>query len=212
MKLKKSTLRFSSYFLLIFLFTYLFPFSANKILAQTADNLNIFYSLIDSSVIQIIKSIPVNSNNLTIKTNLNDGYSIFENKILADFNKNKRNVSINDSTNKYLIKYSIDNARVTYPEIFRESIFGSWKLQRNIFLSGNYSTAENGILKVSKSFSFTSLDTINYDKAEKFESPSLAFTKGEKPAEPFFSSYLEPIIALGTAATIIYLFFTIRSK
>lgn len=212
MKIKKSfiNIAFSSLFKLLLVNFFLFSFIT--IPAQSKDNLNIFYTLIDSSVIQIIKSVPKDDNGLTIKTNLNNGYSIFENNILAAFYKISGNVSINDSSNKLLIKYSIDNARVTYPLIFRENIFGSWEVQRSISLSGNYSISLHGILKVSAPFSFTNLDTVYYDQIEKHESPNISFTKGEKPAEPFFSSFLEPVIALGTAATIIYLFFTIRSK
>lgn len=212
MKLIKSTIHISSLFSHRLLFVTLFLISLIKISAQTKDNLNVFYGLIDSSVIQIAKSIPKDNKDLIIKTYLNDGYSIFENKILAAFNNNGSNVSINDSSNKFLINYSIDNAKVTYPEIFRENIFGSWEVQRSILLSGNYSISLNGILKVSEPFSFKSLDTVYYSQIEKLESQNFSFTRCEKPAEPFFSSFLEPVIALGTAATIIYLFFTIRSK
>ena len=212
MKLKKSIIHLSSLISYKLLFILLLSISFPRISAQTKDNLNIFYSLIDSSVIQITKSIPKDNKDIIIKMNLNDGYSIFENKILAAFNNNFNNVSINDSSNKFLINYSIDNAKVTYPNVFRENIFGSWEVQRNVLLSGNYSVTLNGIIKVSEPFSFNNPDTIYYDQIDKLESQNFSFTRGDKPAEPFFSSILEPVLALGTAATIIYLFFTIRSK
>jgi hypothetical protein len=47
---------------------------------------------------------------------------------------------------------------------------------------------------------------------KSLENQALPFTKGEVPPEPLFSSLLEPAVALGTAAVVIYLFFSIRSK
>ena len=55
-------------------------------------------------------------------------------------------------------------------------------------------------------------DTVLFDEIKSLSNSSLPFTKGEAPAEPFFASLWEPVIAVGTAIVTIFLFFTIRSK
>jgi len=47
---------------------------------------------------------------------------------------------------------------------------------------------------------------------KSLENPNHPFTKGNIPAEPFFESIPEPVLAIGTAATAVILFFILRSK
>ena len=61
------------------------------------------------------------------------------------------------------------------------------------------------------------LSGISSEEAKKLlikslENESFPFTKGAVPPEPFLSGLAEPLIAIGTAAVIIALFFSIRSK
>jgi hypothetical protein len=85
-------------------------------------------------------------------------------------------------------------------------------VKRVVSLSGNYFSIFTSNLQKSELFSFNNVDTVDYSDLETFETQSFPFTKSIKPAEPFLSSLIEPIIAICTAATIIYLFFTVRSK
>jgi hypothetical protein len=55
-------------------------------------------------------------------------------------------------------------------------------------------------------------DTIWVKDINTLENESFDFTKGQIPTEPFFLSIWEPVIAIGIAAAVIILFFSIRSQ
>ena len=76
-------------------------------------------------------------------------------------------------------------------------------------LSGNYFISNQSQVK---DFKLTVVDTVNVENVQELENRSYPFTQGELPPEPFFSSLLEPIVAIGAAATVIILFFSVRSK
>ena len=76
-------------------------------------------------------------------------------------------------------------------------------------LSGNYFISNQSQVK---DFKITAIDTINVENVEYVENRSYPFTRGDLPTEPFFSSILEPVIAIGAAAVVIVLFFSVRSK
>jgi len=65
---------------------------------------------------------------------------------------------------------------------------------------------------VVKNFKFNYIDTVDANKIKNIEDPAIPFTQAALPAEPFFSSIYEPVIAVGAAALTVILFFTVRSK
>ena len=74
---------------------------------------------------------------------------------------------------------------------------------------GNYYISTN---QQVKDFNLSTKDTINVEDVEIIEDRSYPFTQGELPAEPFFSSILEPVVAISAAAVTVILFFSVRSK
>ncbi len=56
------------------------------------------------------------------------------------------------------------------------------------------------------------MDTVKVDDIKFLENESFPFTKGTTPSEPFLSGFAEPLIAIGTAAAVIVIFFTVRSE
>ena len=109
-----------------------------------------------------------------------------------------------------MINYSIDNASVKYGEMERDGFWGDFIMPRKIELGGNYSLS-NRIIN-SQTFNLTYYDTVAVDNVKVIENPSFPFTQGEVPSEPFFSGLFEPVVAIGSAAIAVILFFTIRSK
>ena len=192
--------------------TILLIIASTKAISQPKDNLSVFYSLIDSSVTQLLNSMPAGKDEIPLKTNLPGIYSAFENPVLSSIKNHNKKIIIPFDTNKQIIKYSIDEARTSYPETFRENIFGSLQVQRIISLKGSYSIFNNGNLLTVNSFSFINSDTVDYNQLNNLETQNLPFTQGAKPTEPLFSGFWEPLIALGTAAAVVYLFFKVRSK
>lgn len=204
---EKKTVLISSFLFLFFCFTF-------SLHPQVKNNLDIFYSLADSSIDKITDKI--NLSTLRINTELNNGdvYSIFNNHILEYLISKKAKLSLirKDSTSKLL--YSIEKAETKYSDLFRKGFLGSYQAVRQLSLKGNYlftySQKEDNIH--TSTFNYMYIDTIKVDDIKNLENISFKFTTGSLPPEPFFSGLFEPVFALGTAAAAVILFFTIRSK
>jgi hypothetical protein len=180
---------------------------------QIKNNLDIFYSLADSSLNKITENIDLSL--LTLKVELHNGevYSVFNNHILEYLLSRKvKLVSDNKDSTADLI-YTIENADTKYSELFRKGFLGSYQTSRQINFRGNYLfNYKNGSNIHSSSFSYHYIDTVNVDDIKYLENISFKFTSGTLPPEPFFTGLFEPVVALGTAAAAIILFFTVRSK
>ena len=193
----------------IFLITIVFLLSIPEIFAQPKTNLDVFYILVDSSVNDFISKIPQAEDTLNLELNLGEGYSIFENKIIADLNSSGKFYG-KKNNNAVQINYIINDAKTEYGEIFRDGFLGDYFISRKISLKGNYLIKDES--SYLKEFNFASLDTLNYEEINYAEDESFPFTKGDIPSEPFFQGLLEPVVAIGAAAAAVILFFSIRSK
>jgi hypothetical protein len=190
----------------------LFCFSGSKIFSQEKTNLDLLHSLTDSSAISIVKNLPANQKNLSFNLVLGSDYDLFKDHLIAYFVNNKYKIFQTDKNADSVLKidYTIDNAKVTYGNTFRDGFLGKFKVQRNIKMSGSYVVNKNPVYAAK--FNYAISDTINYDNIREIQNSSYPVTNGEIPPEPFFSNLLEPVIAVGSAAVVIFLFFTIRSK
>ena len=179
--------------------------------AQTKTNLDVFKVLVDSSIADLLVTTSGSQKDIYLDLKLGSSYTIFENQIYKSIQSRKRCISqvFNPSEN-FEVSYSVENAVVNYGEIFRDGFLGDHFLERKIVLSGSY-RFQNEELKV-KDFSFENIDSVKFDEIQTIENPSYPFTKGEIPSEPFLSNLFEPIVAITTAAVVIALFFTVRSK
>jgi hypothetical protein len=188
----------------------LFPLS--NLLGQSKTNLDVFYSLTDSLVNQINSEIPASEKKILLTLNLGQTYSIFSNSIKDRFIKSGREIfemNSNDLKNPQ-VNIVFEGAGVEYGEMFRDGWFGSHYIQRYTTIFGNYlqSFSENG----KQDFEITVIDTVKVEDLKYLENESFPFTKGTIPSEPFLSGFAEPLIAIGTAAAVIVIFFTVRSE
>jgi len=178
--------------------------------AQTESNLEKFYSLVDSASTLLLKDIGL-AKEVNLELNLGNDYSIFANQIRGKLLSNGVKL-VSDSqsaSNSLKVNFVIDNCSVEYSDSFRDGFFGDFYIERNLKLSGNYLiSSKSDLIK----FELTKTDTINADDYEKVENRSFPFTRGKPPEEPFFSSLLEPVVAVGAAAVAVILFFSVRSK
>ena len=111
-----------------------------------------------------------------------------------------------------IINYSLDEAGVKYLDVFRDGLFGNYKVKRKIYLNGSLNIVRNNKIVSAKEIKLTEIDTVNYDKVKSLENFSLPFTQSNLPSVPFISGIIEPAVAIGTAVIAVYLFFKIRSK
>jgi hypothetical protein len=185
-------------------------FFDNNVFSQTKNNLELFYSMVDSSSAAIVSTLPIDKENLSINLITDNSFFILKERLISSLVRNKINVSSDSGKNLIAVRYAIDNAKVNYEDISREGIFGSYFVKRNLTLSGSFVILSSKTF--SNKFSFFYSDKIKLDSVKDIENGTFPFTHGELPSEPFFSSLIEPVIAVASAALTVILFFTVRSK
>ena len=195
-----------------FLFFILFfqTISFSQPASGSLSNLDQFYSLVDSATNLLVKDLG-NAKKVKLDLNLGIDYSIFANQIRGKLLRNNIEIETENSSqeNIVIVNFVIDNAFVGYTQPERDGLFGDFFTERTTQVSGNYLfTGQSSVVD----FNLTKKDTINVEDVEKFENRSYPFTRGDLPPEPFFSSLLEPIVAIGAAAVTVILFFSVRSK
>jgi len=183
-----------------------------KVNAQLKTNLDVFYSLTDSLVDQINSEIPSSEKKILLTMNLGQSYSLFSNSIKERFRQSGKEILEQppDELNIPHVDIVMEGAGVEYGEMFRDGWFGTHYIQRYSTIFGNYlqTFSESG----KKEFEFTVIDTVKVDDLKFLENESFPFTKGTTPSEPFLSGFAEPLIAIGTAAAVIVIFFIVRSE
>lgn len=180
--------------------------------AQTKTNLEVFYSLTDSLVSDINSELPETKNQILLTLNNGEVYSIFNNNIKSDFIKSGKKVwdVPPDEINIPEVNIVIESASVNYGEVFKDGWFGSYYTNRQLTLKGNYLQTFSD--KGKQDFNLVYSDSILVDQIGELENASFPFTQGQIPSEPFLSGLAEPILAIGTAAAMVILFFSVRSK
>jgi hypothetical protein len=202
----KNTSSFLKIFFLPFLCISTITFS------QSLTNLEVLYTLSDSLSARIINEPPNETESIRLKLNLGDSYSIFANQIRSKFTEKGIQILPSDTNDTSLPEINIvmDDAGVEYGELDRSGWFGDYYAPRTVFISGNYFNS-NSVNPLSDYF-ISVTDTIRVKDISTLENESFAFTRGQIPTEPLFSSIWEPVIAIGIAAAAVILFFSIRSQ
>ena len=195
-----------------FLFLILILLNTPDIESQTKTNLDVFYLLTDSLVDQINSEIPESEKKILLTLNLGQTYSLFSNNIKERFEKNEKEILEQppDELSIPHVDIVMEGAGVEYGEIYRDGWFGSHYIQRYSTIFGNYLQSFSESDK--KEFEITRMDTVRVEDIKFLENESFPFTKGTIPSESFLSGFAEPLIAIGTAAAVIVIFFTVRSE
>jgi len=186
--------------------------SSSASFTQTKTNLEVFYSLTDSLTNKVASEFSGKGMGVVLTLNTGESYSIFSNNIKSGLQKNGIKIFTISPDGETLPEVSLNltNAKVEYGETERDGWFGDYFLPRKIFIEGNYLNSSS--MRGLSDFYFVSLDSVKVEEIESLENESFPFTKGKIPAEPFFSSLWEPVIAIGVAAVTVILFFSVRSK
>lgn len=187
-------------------------FASFNLFSQTKNNLDVFYSLTDSLVDQINFEIPSSEKKILLTLNLGQSYSLFSNSIKERFRRSGKEILEQppDELNIPHVDIVLEGAGVEYGEMFRDGWFGTHYIQRYSTIFGNYvqTFSESG----KREFEIIRIDTVKVDDLKSLENDSFPFTKGTIPPEPFLSGFAEPLIAIGIAAAVIVIFFTVRSE
>ncbi|MGE5499870.1 MAG: hypothetical protein ACM3Q2_17490, partial [Syntrophothermus sp.] len=157
---------------------------AEKAEAQSASNLDVFYQLADSSAAAVLAKLPDNAAGICFKTTIPENLKIFEYRLISRLKESGKTIITQQDTAAPCISIGIENARVFYPEIFRDGLFGGYLVKRNIVLTGNYIINQKNSISGAGSFNFSRTDTISQSEIKELENPALSFTRGDLPGEP----------------------------
>lgn len=179
--------------------------------AQTKTNLDIFKSFVDSSINEVLVSIPDKEVPIILSFKPGSAFDILEDQVFRTMQDNNRKIISDEANNSaWKLNYTIESSSVQYGEVFRDGLLGDHLMTRKLSLQGSYRLMNEQ--SVVKDFNYSNTDTVKFDEAEALENSSYPFTKGTIPTEPFLSNLFEPLVAITAAAVVITLFFTIRSK
>ena len=197
-----------------FLFWLFLPslFFVVNLYPQSPTNLEQFYSLTDSLTANIIDELPGDQDKILLTQNLGEQYSLFSNHIKTAFIQNGNKVldAPPEELNIPHVNIVIESTGVEYAEMFRDGWFGAHYVQRYCALYGNYLQSFSSEGK--REFEFSIVDTVKVENIKDLQNDSFPFTKGKIPPEPFLSGIAEPLIAIGVAAAVVILFFSVRSE
>ncbi len=179
--------------------------------AQVRTNIEIIGGLIGKSVDGIIPVELKKDNKVFICYSSPESYSFLKNMVIEKTGRSA-NVNTQLSGSDYIFNYALEEVKVKYGECFTKSFFGRNYVEREVTVTGfagfNAPEKSAGTIRFTQS----EKDTVEYGGLKELANSAYPFTNPEIPSEPFFSSILEPVIAVGAAITTIYLLFTVRSK
>ena len=178
--------------------------------SQSITNLDKFYNMVDSASGFLIRDLG-DIKKVNLELNFGTDFSVFANQVRGKLLRNGVQLISEKSEDKEVVRvnFVLDNAFVEYSEPEKDGFFGDFYTQRKIELSGNYYISGKSQIN---DFKIVDKDTVNVDEVERLENRSYPFTQGDLPSEPFFSSILEPVVAISAAAVTVILFFSVRSK
>ena len=184
--------------------------SLSCLFAQSKTNFEIIDSLIYLSIEQISEELNQNDEYLLEFIGADD-YDILKSKVIQ-FLKYQDIGIVESEKNQNKLTYNLEAIKINYTDVFKDGLFGTYLLRRDAYLNGSFFLTKNGKINDVNSFNNSLADTVLYSEVSQLDNIAYPFTSAELPDEPFFSSTLEPVIAIGTAAVAVYLFFNIRSR
>ncbi len=178
--------------------------------AQQKTNLEVFYSLIDSSLQRVSQKINVkNQAQCRISIDLPGELNFFNSYLQSKLSTSNPDIEFIFSNEKPDILFRIEQSAIKYSNLEKLGFFGDYTIERNFFLQGSFLFTND---LAEESFTYIIKDTIFYSEIEQVENAQLQFTRGLKKDSFSINGIWEPIIVLSLAATVIYLFFSVRSK
>lgn len=195
-------------FLFILLFLNVFT---GCLFCQVKTNAEKFYGLIEKSVSAVLNGKVKNDSRVFVDFSLPERFQLLKSSLLE---KTSSFVMVNPQKDNsdFILTYSIEDAKVRYGDTFTKSFLGRNYVEREVALKGFANLNKPSENISTNRFEYAERDTVEYAGLRELGSPAYPFTNPEIPAEPFFSSIWEPIIAIGVAVTTVYLLFTVRSK
>lgn len=102
---------------------------------------------------------------------------------------------------------------VSYGEAFREGLFGTRRTARKVSCDLAFEVTEcsTKTIRLSRTLTAAMTDTVDVAEIQHLENPASRSTHGTMPDDSLLDRVAEPLVIIGAAGVIIYLFFHIRS-
>jgi len=117
------------------------------------------------------------------------------------------------STARNEVELGLVRAQVEYANFRRGGLFAPKIVDRTLNVEFLVKVVDNrsGEILVSRTFVQSASDIVEASDVEKLENAGIPATHGTFPQEGFFSTFLEPLVAIGAIAVAVYLLFHVRS-
>lgn len=206
----------TKYYMALLLLWLSFQLLPSRAGCQPTDNLTVFNELIDAIANEIFERLPKGQNiSILIRSpynSPNDTKLLVENGIIKNFSQ--RGITTiylerSDSIPSFILDYQILDFSVNYAQGVKKKF-----IQRGIKLHLKMRATEGGSGRVLWVDEFRQRfeDQVRTRDVSKLEHSSFPLTQGKLPEQKGWGAYLEPMIVTAATATIIYLFFWLRSK
>ncbi len=190
-------------------------------ITELKTNLNLLESILDTTLNQLFaKNIIRSDDSVKIKVVADDSIFAVTQKYLVEekiLNKYKITLYTNSDNHTFLgkiITLRWLNWQILYKPV-KSKFWQKNNIQRNLmfdFFVEVSSSSESKVL-FSRRFQNQYKDIIKKSDMEKTENPNLSFTVGElKQSKGIYTKWLKPVFLFAISATVIYLFYSIRSK
>ena len=196
-------------------FLFFFPLFLYQSNGTTQDNLAIFQNLTLEIVHSVFEDIsPDSSTTVSINSqdNREEGKWLIENGFIRYLLNKNLNIELGQAHNsdkQIIIEFQISRIGVQYFPISKKD---ELKRQINLELQVRVRTGISNKILLLKDYKKQYTDSVRITDIKRIENNNYPFTQGKLPEKWSFKILIEPVIVLITSATVIYLFFTLRSK
>lgn len=174
-------------------------------------NLDLLQILAKRIAIQVSSNVTL-GNTVFVRVNPKDASWYIESGLYDGF-RSERVATADADSATYIAVFSIRDSRIRYEKPRGDNIFGERCVDRRVILSLNVKLErrfeETPVLVQQFDEEFT--DTISVAKIDQIENPIVDASKGTLESGGFFSTFLEPIVLLGSIGVAVFLLFHVRS-
>jgi hypothetical protein len=179
--------------------------------AQTQNNIDVIYNLIERSVLKA-DSLLGSEHTINLSVTTAPPLETLKPKVIQLFSNRGYLLKTSGNESVVPVNYTITSAAVDYNNSFTDGFFGGIRLERKITLIGSITIVKSDQVIKPAEFTETSIDTVKLDEISNLENRSIPFTQGQIPTQSLLSTFWEPIIVVGTLIVTVILLFTVRSK
>jgi hypothetical protein len=188
---------------------------------EPKSNLKHLENILESTINELVKQSVLNErDSLSVKVISDDSTfssiqtSFINNSFLNDYNFSVYSQNENNSLSGKLVIFRWVDWIIKYEKIKRR-FWQKQKFQRNLkadFFVEVFNRKDNKIL-FSKNVKKNEIDTIKNSDFENIQNPKYAFTMGQMlKNDSLLKRWLEPVFLFAISGTVVYLFYSVRSK